>query len=105
MSYSKLQNARSCHNIPGRVGGNISSCSYMDEKSNDLKPKYVKILTDSQTALLVLNNIDFKSSRSTRKLPRSRISRSPDAHQRHRDSIYPFVTRSYATQEAPNKDD
>ena len=38
------------------------ACSYMDEKSYDLKPKYVKILTDSQSALLALNNIDFKSS-------------------------------------------
>ena len=36
--------------------------SYMDEKSNDLKPKYVKILTDSQSALLALNNIDLKFS-------------------------------------------
>ena len=34
----------------------------MDEKSNDLKPKYVKIITDSQSALLALNNIDFNSS-------------------------------------------
>ena len=33
----------------------------MHEKYNDLKPKYV-ILTDSQSALLSLNNIDFKSS-------------------------------------------
>ena len=36
------------------------ACSHMDEKSNDLKPKYVKILTESQSALLALNNIDFK---------------------------------------------
>ena len=40
------------------------ACSYMDEKSYDLKPKYVKILTDSQSALLALNNIDFKSSKA-----------------------------------------
>ena len=38
------------------------ACSYMDEKSNDLKPKYAKISTASQSALLALDNIDFKSS-------------------------------------------
>ena len=32
------------------------------KKYNDLKPKYAKILTDSQSALFSLNNIDFKSS-------------------------------------------
>ena len=37
------------------------ACSNMDEKTNDLKSKYVKILTDPQSALLALNNIDFKS--------------------------------------------
>ena len=38
------------------------ACIYMDEKHNELKPKYVKILTDSQTALKTLNNIDFNST-------------------------------------------
>ena len=37
-------------------------------------------------------------------LPRSRIFRSPDAHQRHQDSIHPFILRSYTTQEVQNKD-
>lgn len=36
------------------------ACNYMDEKYNELKPKYVKILTDSQSS--ALNNIEFKSS-------------------------------------------
>ena len=37
-------------------------CNYLEENHNQLKPKYVKILTDSQSALQVLNNIDFKST-------------------------------------------
>ena len=35
---------------------------YMDDNHNTLKPRYVKILTDSQAALNSLNSIDFKSS-------------------------------------------
>ena len=34
----------------------------MDDKYNELQPKYVKILTDSQAALHALNCIDFKST-------------------------------------------
>ena len=38
------------------------ACKYMDTEYNNLKPRYVKILTDSQSALQALNNIDFKSN-------------------------------------------
>ena len=38
------------------------ACTYMDDKSNELIPKCVKFLTDSQSALLALNYIDIKSS-------------------------------------------
>ena len=38
------------------------ACTYMDDKPNELKTKYVKFLTDSQSVLLALNNIDIKSS-------------------------------------------
>ena len=36
------------------------ACKYMDENHDTLKPKYVKILTDSQAALKSLDSIDFK---------------------------------------------
>ena len=35
------------------------ACKYMDEQYNIIKPKYVKILTDSQSALRALNSIDL----------------------------------------------
>ena len=38
------------------------ACNYMDDNHNSLKPRYVKILTDSQATLKSLNSIDFKSS-------------------------------------------
>ena len=38
------------------------ACKYMDTEYNNFKPRYIKILTDSQSALQALNNIDFKSS-------------------------------------------
>ena len=38
------------------------ACKYMDTDYNNLKPRYVKILTDSQSARQALNNIDFKSN-------------------------------------------
>ena len=38
------------------------ACSYMDKKYIELKPNYVKILTDSQSALTTLNSIDFNRS-------------------------------------------
>ena len=38
------------------------ACTYLDTQYNTLKPKYVKILTDSQAALQALGNIDFKSN-------------------------------------------
>ena len=38
------------------------ACNYMEENFENLKPKFVKILTDSQAALITLNNIDFTSS-------------------------------------------
>ena len=34
------------------------ACKYMDTEYNNLKPRYVKILTDFQSALQALNNID-----------------------------------------------
>ena len=34
----------------------------MDENHNTMKPKYVKIPTDSQSALKALDSIDFKST-------------------------------------------
>ena len=39
-----------------KMQDSLPSC--LDKKDNELKPKYVKILTDSQSALLALNNID-----------------------------------------------
>ena len=38
------------------------ACKYMDDNYDTLKPKYVKILTDSQSALKALDSIDFKST-------------------------------------------
>ena len=37
------------------------ACKYMDDNFNTTRPKYVKILTDSQSALKALDSIDFKS--------------------------------------------
>ena len=34
----------------------------MDENHDSIKPKYVKILTDSQSALRTLDSMDFKST-------------------------------------------
>ena len=34
----------------------------MDDNNNTIKPKYLKILTDSQAALKSLDSIDFKST-------------------------------------------
>ena len=34
----------------------------MDDNHDSIKPKYVKILTDSQAALKALDSIDFKST-------------------------------------------
>ena len=36
--------------------------NYLEENHNRLKLKYVKTLTDSQSALQALNNIDLKST-------------------------------------------
>ena len=36
------------------------ACKYLDTQYNTLKPRYVKILTDSQSALQALNNFDCK---------------------------------------------
>ena len=38
------------------------ACKYMDDNYDTIKPKYVKILTDSQAALKSLDSIDFKST-------------------------------------------
>ena len=38
------------------------ACNYLEENHNQPKTKYVTILTDSQSELQGLNNIDFKSS-------------------------------------------
>ena len=38
------------------------ACKYMDDKYDTIKPRYVKILTDSQSALKALDSIDFKST-------------------------------------------
>ena len=38
------------------------ACKYMDDNYDTIKPKYVKILTDSQVALKSLDSIDFKST-------------------------------------------
>ena len=38
------------------------ACNYMEENFENLKPRFVKILTDSQAAITTLNNIDFTSS-------------------------------------------
>ena len=38
------------------------ACKYMDEQYNVFKPKFVKILTDSQSPIQALNGIDFKSN-------------------------------------------
>ena len=38
------------------------ACKYIDDNHNKIKPKYVKILTDSQAALKSLDSIDFKST-------------------------------------------
>ena len=38
------------------------ACKYMDDNYDTIKPKYVKILTDSQSALKGLDSIDFKSA-------------------------------------------
>ena len=44
----------------------LEACKYMDENHEILKPKYVKILTDSQAALKALDNIDIKSIKALR---------------------------------------
>ena len=38
------------------------ACKYMDDIHDKIKPKYVKIQTDSQAALKGLDSIDFKST-------------------------------------------
>ena len=38
------------------------ACKYMNDNHDTIKPKYVKILTDSQAALKLLDSIDFKST-------------------------------------------
>ena len=38
------------------------ACKYMDDNHDNIRPKYVKILTDSQAALKSLDSIDFKST-------------------------------------------
>ena len=38
------------------------ACKYMDDNDDTIKPKYVRILTDSQAALKSLDSIDFKSA-------------------------------------------
>ena len=38
------------------------ACKYMDENYNTIKPKYIKILKDSQAVLKSLDSIDFKST-------------------------------------------
>ena len=38
------------------------ACKYMDDNHDTIKPKYAKILTDSQSALKALDSIDFKST-------------------------------------------
>ena len=38
------------------------ACKYMDDNFDTIKPKYMKILTDSQSALKALDSIDFKST-------------------------------------------
>ena len=38
------------------------ACKYMDNNYDLIKPKYVKMLTDSQSALKALDCIDFKST-------------------------------------------
>ena len=38
------------------------ACVYIDNNITSLKPKYIKILTDSQAALQTLNSIDFTST-------------------------------------------
>ena len=38
------------------------ACKYMDDNFGSIKPRYVKILTDSQAALKALDSIDFKST-------------------------------------------
>ena len=65
------------------------ACKYMDTKYNNLKPRYVKILTDSQSALQALNNIDFKlnialktvESMANQKMHNS-LGKSPYRHRR-----------------------
>ena len=38
------------------------ACKYMDDNHYTIRPKYVKILTDSQAALKSLDSIFFKST-------------------------------------------
>ena len=38
------------------------ACKYMDDNHEEIKPKYIKNLTDSQAALMALDSIDFKSA-------------------------------------------
>ena len=38
------------------------ACKYMDDNHEEIKPKYVKILTDSQAALKAQESIDFIST-------------------------------------------
>ena len=40
----------------------FQACKYMNENHDTIKPKYVKIITDSQAALKALDSIDFKST-------------------------------------------
>ena len=38
------------------------ACKYMDDNHDTIKLKYIKILSDTQTAIKALDNIDFKST-------------------------------------------
>ena len=38
------------------------ACKYMDDNHDTIQPRYVKILTDSQSALKALDSIDFRST-------------------------------------------
>ena len=53
-THPELQITRPCDSLQSRTRSHISSNNY-----DALKPKYVKILTDSQAAL---DSIDFKST-------------------------------------------
>ena len=57
------------------------ACKYTDDNHDGIKPRYVKILTDSQAALKSLDSIDFKSTIALKTAEAGRSGLSTWKHQ------------------------